>query len=77
MKNSKVLSALLLGAAAGAILGILFAPESGAETRKKIKKKSKEFGDRLKTSINDIGENISEKFSSVKREADDLLNQKG
>lgn len=36
MSNSKLLAALLGGAAAGAVVGLLMAPQSGPETRKQL-----------------------------------------
>ena len=50
MKNSnlaKILSALVVGAAAGATLGILFAPGKGSDTRSKLFKKAKDLADEL------------------------------
>ena len=35
-EHSKVLVAVILGAAAGAVLGMLIAPEKGSECRKKL-----------------------------------------
>lgn len=46
--NGKVAVALLVGLAAGAALGVLFAPERGSETRDKINDSLKDLGDALK-----------------------------
>lgn len=48
MNNTgKIITAIAVGAAAGAILGILFAPDKGSETRKKINKQRKKIADEL------------------------------
>jgi gas vesicle protein len=46
--NSKVVIALLAGLAAGAALGILFAPDAGNETRDKLSESLKNLGDSIK-----------------------------
>ena len=46
--NSKTVVALLAGLAAGAALGILFAPDKGDETRDKLSQSLKELSDTVK-----------------------------
>ena len=46
--NSKVLVGLLVGLAAGAALGLLFAPEKGSDTRDKLSESLKDLGDSIK-----------------------------
>jgi gas vesicle protein len=48
MNNKNVLWGVLAGLAAGTILGILFAPAKGSETRQKITDKGNEFAENLK-----------------------------
>ena len=53
--SSKVLLTFIGGAVVGAALGILFAPDSGANTRKKIANKAKDLKD-------DLADAASEKY---------------
>ncbi len=57
--NSKVVIALLAGLAAGAALGLLFAPESGTETRDKLSQSLKDLGDSIKDKAADEINNLT------------------
>lgn len=53
--DTKVVIALLVGLAAGAALGVLFAPDAGSETRDKLSESLKDLGDSIKkTATNEI-----------------------
>jgi gas vesicle protein len=55
---SNTLLALLAGVAIGAGLGILFAPDSGENTRRKIKDGVDGYGDELKNHLNGLSDKI-------------------
>ena len=63
MKTNGML-AFLAGAAAGAIFALLYAPDKGVETRKKIVDKVKEGADYTSENINELIEKLQEKAKS-------------
>jgi gas vesicle protein len=82
--NTKVFAALFIGIAAGAALGILFAPEKGTETRDKLSESLKNLTDTIKEtasaeidnliSLKDkVVDNIKTKISSTEAEYQDDL----
>lgn len=73
MNAGKMLSGVLLGAAAGAVLGILFAPDKGTETRKKISKKGTDLRDSFKAKMNSLVDDISDQYEEAKNEAGKLV----
>lgn len=54
MKNSNLIGALVIGAAAGAVISLLVAPAKGSETRKKLADGSKGISDSLCNMASDI-----------------------
>ncbi len=64
--TEKVIVGVLGGAAAGAILGILFAPNKGSETRRKISKTSSDAVNDVKSKIAHLLDEMADKFEDVK-----------
>ena len=78
MSTGKTLLGVLAGVAAGALLGILFAPDKGDQTRKKIAKKGKDYSDDLTKKMTDFMEEMTGKFeSAIKKVKDSTGNVTG
>ena len=71
--TGKLVGALLLGAAIGGILGILFAPDKGSETRKKILSKSNDLTDALKEKLDEFLEEAKQEAGVLKEKADEMV----
>lgn len=69
MNASKVVLAVLGGVAAGALIGVLMAPDKGSNTRKKYLDKGKNCIDDLKGKFEDLYDNaISDAKDFVSKE---------
>ena len=69
--TGKLLGAILLGAAIGGAFGILFAPDKGSETRKKIKSKGNDISDAVKEKFDRIVDKFKKEVEAVKDQAND------
>jgi len=86
--TGNTLLALITGAAIGAGVGLLYAPDSGEKTRKKLKDDAQNAQDRLNKKYTETSSNLSDKarkarhdfevrleetLSSASHKADDIL----
>jgi gas vesicle protein len=69
MTTGKIIWSIAAGVAAGAILGVLFAPDKGVDTRKKIVQKKDDAVD----SINEMLEKVTGKLEDVKKQASKMM----
>ena len=75
MSSGKVLLGLLAGVAAGALIGILFAPDKGWNTRKKITKKADDYVDSMQDKFNEFLETASKIKENLKDEVEDFADR--
>jgi gas vesicle protein len=64
MNAGRMIFGIVIGAAAGALAGILFAPEKGSETRRKLFEKGDNYTRSLKNRFNTIKNNWSKSGNS-------------
>ena len=70
--NQKAILGFLLGITAGAVAGLLLAPSSGEETRKKLTDKAKGYKDELNGQINSAISKLNTYTDQVKGTVADL-----
>ena len=66
MKSGKLLLGLVSGAVAGAVVGLLYAPKKGKDTRKAITEKGDDYIKGANKSINDFTDSVSHKMEALK-----------
>jgi|688.fasta_scaffold175523_2 gas vesicle protein len=72
MNSGKVLTGILAGFAAGAVIGILFAPEKGSATRQKIEDKKHGYVGQFIAMYDELRDTVRGKYESAKHGARDL-----
>lgn len=68
MSTGKVLLGIVAGVAAGALIGILFAPEKGSVTRMKIAQTGEDYAEAVKEKFNEFIDSVNDKLDMVKDE---------
>jgi gas vesicle protein len=72
MSKGKVLLGVLAGVAIGAALGVLFAPDKGWNTRKRISKKAEDLTEDLRDKFEEFLDSISVKVDDIKDATEDF-----
>ena len=80
MASTKSFLSILAGLAAGAAIGILYAPDKGWKTRARVKKAAANGYEDLKENLGDLGTKVDEKTAEAKETINNLrdtLREKG
>lgn len=73
--TGKMIGALIVGALAGAVLGILFAPDKGSVTRAKLAGGAKDLADDVKQKIKNEINALRGKIEELESLADDKIQE--
>jgi gas vesicle protein len=69
MSAGRIALGALIGMAAGAALGVLFAPDKGSATRKKLSKEGSRYMGALKDTAGEYVDNLAGKLDTVRETA--------
>ena len=73
--TGNTLLALITGAAIGAGIGLLYAPDSGDNTRKKLKKDAQDAQDKFNKRYHETTANLSDKAKKARVDFEDRLEE--
>lgn len=72
MKTDKTILGVIAGLAVGTVMGVLFAPDKGSKTRKKLIDKSTEATNELKNQYTKAAHTVSDKYNSLIKKGEEL-----
>ena len=75
-QNLKIISAMLLGVAVGGAVGVLFAPEKGSRTRRKLLAQGQDLTDAMKDKFDDFIDNMKQEFDTIKDDAGEYIKKR-
>jgi len=64
-RNSGIVLGILAGAAIGSLLGVLFAPEKGVETRRKLRRKAEDLRDEALDHYEHLRDQALERYENI------------
>ncbi len=73
--TGSTLLALVTGAAIGAGVGLLYAPDKGEKTRKKLREDALDAQDRFNKKYNETASNLTEKAKKAKLDFEERLEE--
>ena len=73
--NGKIILGVVVAAAAGAIVGLLFAPDKGSGLRRKIGQSVNDWTDEVVRAVNSSKSRITEAVDKAASKAQDMANQ--
>lgn len=74
-KSKNLIIGIAAGSAVGGILGLLYAPDKGKETRKKIKEQAHDITDQVKLAKQELAKTIEAKKTDFEDKTEEIISK--